>query len=166
MSHLKRSASTGHLLRNESGHLVFTCDEPGDPCQPPCSELASAYTVLGVGGLVGCGACLGSNQPAWNGVLEQVDDLCQWNLNVLASIGGKLPSYALAVSAACPGEEISNAVGIVFSTIACRWELAITCRTTAGYPVIWAGAKDPEAGPAGVYTRVCGCDETPTLTVV
>lgn len=165
MSHLKKSSSTGRLLRNASGHLVLECNETGDPCELACNELASAYTVLGVGSLTGCSACIGSGQPAWDGVLQQVDDLCQWNLGALASIAGKTPSYALAVNAACPGDENSNAVGIVFNESLCRWELAITCRTLTGYPVIWAGVKEVESSPAGVYTRVCGCDETATLTV-
>lgn len=165
MSHLKLSDAK-RLLRGSSGHLVFDCETPGDPCDIDCTTLASAYTIQGVGSLMGCGTCEESAATSWNGVVQQVGSLCQWNLISSVSIAGKLPSYALAVGGGCPEDESINGVGIWFNEALCQWELAITCRTTDSYPVIWAGVKLVETGPAGDYTRVCGCDETATLTVV
>lgn len=160
--HLKRDS---HLLRNASGHLIHTCDEGGVTCDINCATMASAYTVLGVGDLAACASCTGSGFPAWNGVLERVDDICQWMLSAAASIDGKLPSFALNIDAACDDPYSANGVGIWFNTELCQWELAITCQVDDQYLVIWAGTKSVELSPAGVYTRVCGCDETPTLTV-
>lgn len=165
MNHLKFSEAR-HLLKNAAGHLVLDCESAGDPCDVDCASLASAYTIQGVGALAGCATCLTSDATAWDGVVEQMGDDCQWNLNALVSIAGRLPSYALGVGGGCPEDESVNGVGIWFNAEACRWELAITCRTTTTYPVIWAGVKAVETGPAGVYTRVCGCDETETLAVV
>ena len=164
MSHLKFSEAK-HLLRSTAGHLVLDCESAADPCAPDCAELATAYTIADVELLVGCASCLTSAAAAWDGVIEQVGDTCQWNLNSLVSIAGRLPSYALGVGGGCPEDESINGVGIWFNTDDCRWELAITCRTSTTYPVIWAGVKTVGASPAGEYTRVCGCDETETLMV-
>lgn len=123
---------------------------------------------MGVDALTGCAACLNSAFPPWNGVLEQVDDICQWMLNYAASIDGKFPSFALNVDAYCFEDFSSSGVSIWYNHAACRWELAITCYDPFNdhYHTIWAGTKSMEFSPAGVYTRICGCDETPTLTVV
>lgn len=162
--HLKLGTG-GHLLRNAGGHLVIECDSPEPTCDIDCTTLASAYTVLGVGNLTGCASCLANTTwPAWNGVVQHAFD-CQWMLYEAVNIAGMQPSFSTAIAADCTFGA-PNGVGIVFSELNCRWELAITCRNTFEYHVIWAGTKSVEFSPAGVYERVCGCDTTPTLTVV
>ena len=58
VGHLKRSANTGHLLRNAAGHLVSDCDVCGNcgqsqpsvvvsvsgSCDAECSNVAGTYT--------------------------------------------------------------------------------------------------------------------------
>lgn len=165
--HLARGPGS-HLLHNASGHLTFDCGGEEPTCDIACSELASAYTVLGVGSLTGCAGCTSSDWAPWNGVVQQVDDICRWMLNEVASIDGKFPSYSLMLGAYCADPSMSNGVGLWFNTATCLWELVISCRDiyVDDYLVIWAGTKSVEFSPAGVYTRVCGCDETPTFTVV
>ncbi len=159
--------STGHLLRNTAGRLTHDCQSTPEPtCDLLCTTLGSAYTVLGVGSLIGCGECSNSALPAWNGVIEQVDDICRWMLNTTSSVSGKMPSYALALNPYCDDPTLVNGIGVWFNRGYCQWELAICCRNIPDYLVIWSGVKSVEFGPAGVYERVCGCDTTPTLTVV
>lgn len=162
--HLTRGSS-GHLLRNASGRLTHDCG-PEETCDIFCTEMASSYTVLGVGSLVGCGDCSNSELPPWNGVIEQVDDLCRWMLNSTSSVAGKAPSYGLNLDPYCEDPTIVNGIGVWFNRGLCRWDLVISCRHVPDYLVIWAGVKGVGMGPAGVYERLCGCDETPTLTVV
>jgi len=164
-THLKLG-SGNHLLRNAAGHLVIDCGSVEPTCDINCTTMASAYTILGVNSLAGCAACLSSTWPQWNGVMEYTGG-CQWQLNTIASLSGKRPSFSSGIGGGCPIDHSSNGVGIWYNRDDCRWELAITCITsTLQYWVIWAGTKTVEFSPAGVYQRVCGCDETPTLTVV
>jgi len=166
MSPHLRLGTSGHLLRSSGGHLVIECDESPEPtCDIVCSELASAYTVLGVSSLTSCASCISSPWPHWDGVMEYSGG-CLWQLNTVSSINGRLPSFSSGIGAGCPDDGWGNGVGVWYNRGLCRWELAITCRSTFDYHVIWSGTKEVEFGPVGVYTRFCGCDETPTLTVV
>lgn len=165
MSKPLKLSEARHLLRNSAGHLTFECGEAEPSCEVACSALASSYRVLGTQSLLACSSCGSSDWPAWNGVVEQIGSECRWVLNAIASIGGKTPSFTQALGAYCSSPELPNGVGIWFNETTCLWELVITCRDEGDYRVIWAGTKSVEHSPAGVYTRVCGCDETSTLTV-
>lgn len=158
--HLKKSSTTGHLLYNSNKNLVHSCG--GDPCDIDCASLAGVFTILGVNDLAACDDCTDSAWPAWDGKAYKVDDDCLWLLNDLASVAGKQPSYSTRVAADCTAGQ-PNGCGIWYNRDQCQWELAITCTDGSGnYRVIWCGTKAvtaPGSTPAGIYTRVCGCDD-------
>ena len=100
------------------------------------------------GDLTACPACLNNAGSAWDGTFERIA-VCEWDAVSGNSISGK------------------SFIGGIFTSVgfsAGQWNLLISCYIY-GNDVIWQGVKTTGSNPTGIYTRVSGCDTTPTLTI-
>jgi hypothetical protein len=133
--HLKRSSTTGHLLRNAAGHLVNDCGvsppvNTCNSCDPPIPD--TLYVTL---------AGLGGNFAIWNGKWK-ADwlDTCRW----------------MFVDA--PGNE-----GLIYvSTGGGWWDVSLSTITFCG--IVFKKTANPCAPQAGTYSQTycvdSGCSDT------
>jgi hypothetical protein len=156
--HLKHGAS-GRLLRSAGGHLIHACSSSGPaPCSCP-GGLANTYTVSGFGGLHACGSCDPSTDPPWSGALYRVDSTsCIWWAADASFDPLSIDSHRLNITY----------TQIVLNTVACRWELYISCSSLTAPPAdMWVGYKTTGSTPAGTYVfdhSDCG-NSAGTMTV-
>jgi hypothetical protein len=113
---------------------------------PTCYRIAS-YSD---GDLTACSGCSANGGTAWNGHFESYA-ACVWTAANGSAINAKTFSQA--------------STKIEFDSVNCIWKVTVACNSDT----VWYGTKAAHgvlgSTPAGVYTRVSGCDSTTTLTV-
>ena len=114
---------------------------------PTCYKLSGYHD----GDLVACSTCVAGGGSVWDGTFPVYSN-CLWQQAAGArKIGGKS----------------LNQSDIVFDAVDCFWQLSINCSDNIDGPVdMWTGRKTSGSTPAGIYTKISGCDGASALTVV
>ncbi len=91
MAHLKKSASTGHLLKNTSGHLLNDCGggfTPGEDCDPCDDDTSADQYDITVSGVTICTCSDGGSlvydtgtDPNGTYRVDQEGSTCVWSRN-------------------------------------------------------------------------------------
>ena len=137
MAHLKKSSTTGHLLKNSAGHLVNGCDCTCNYATLPSPIICNLTNLV----LSGCtySTCTGSATARW--YLYQQPYSCYYykvwgDLDVICWDGHKVKS-----------------IYISWSDSNCRWEGTVSSWNLLANLV---GPSTPQ-DPSGTYTVTSGC---------
>lgn len=170
MPHLKRSASTKHLLKTSTKHLTKAC--PTTDCTTCTTGGTLAIVDYADGDLDAASPCTDCSSNV--GGLTAWDGTFTYHSN---------PGFGLCIHYAdrdatplkIDGRVLSFNTRIEKTDVEpCAWRMTINCSTTDdGIPgserTIWQGdlvaTTAAEKLGAGTYTRSSGCDATSTLEV-
>ncbi len=156
--HLKHSTS-GHLLRNDGGHLVHACQVGDAPCLCP-ENLAGSYAI-NPGALETCVSCIGGNcstTVTWDGTF-QLYSACNW-IGLNADQTTWTPGQCLQLD----GVNLSN-TQLRLDPYNCYWIITIACFNGASENTLWQGTKTTGSTPSGTYSKITGCVDMSTLQV-
>ena len=136
MAHLKKSSTTGHLVKNAAGHLVNGCNCTCDPDAIP-SAITIDLTNLD---LSGCDqTCSPDDSSPW--AADQSEGECEYQTT------GTPPL--------CWDGFSIETIYVWFDADLCQWKGEVEGTGSGGGE--FAGPSGFSNGPAGTYTRTSGC---------
>jgi len=155
MTHLKKSGTTGHLLKTTGGHLVRECVAPRScpcgtwpPAEWPCGGLVEEYLVTGT--IEAHDTVLDCSSPP--------DETINFSVIVTATVGP--PSHA---SCNWEGADAKISVNLWLDTVNGRWVVAVT---NIGGTVYWGSEyayKTTGLTPVDPAYDLTGCTAWPHI---
>ena len=154
----------GKCVVDATGKPILCATDPcADPVPASCpGGLGLCYKLSGYsdGDLTACPECDNNDNPTypnWDGSFTTTDaGICRWVAPDARKIDGKWFRSGY----------YNSYIDLVESNY---WQIRICCSDfDSGTPdrTIWLGRKAFGNTPAGIYTRISGCDTTTALTVV
>lgn len=149
--HLKH-ADDGHLVHSAAGHLVNDCQIVAAPCLCP-GNLATSYAIV-PNLLAACSTCDGgscSSSEPWDGTF-QLYSTCNWQ--------GLNAAYTTWIAGQCFHIDQKNLslMELKLDPYDCQWVLTINCFSPTNNNTLWHGVKTTGLTPAGIYSKILGCD--------